>query len=127
MAAAPASKSPPIPKSSLPAALAGCELAAAPEAAAVVVVALAVVAPAPVDAPDEAPVFRAVLAPEVVMDMEPDETAVVEAGEEAPDSKGDWETTAKLAVSIPSTRKKGVRACVSVHLAYETRIHAATY
>jgi hypothetical protein len=127
MAAAPASKSPPMPKSSLPAALAGCELAAAPEAAAVFeVVGLAVEAPAPVEAPEEAPVFRAVLAPEVVMDMDPDETAVVEAGEEAPDCKGDWETTAKLAVSIPSTKKKGP-ACVSVHNAYETRIHAATY
>jgi hypothetical protein len=99
-----------MPKSSLPAALAGCELAAAPEAAAVFeVVGLAVEAPAPVEAPEEAPVFRAVLAPEVVMDMDPDETAVVDAGDETPDSKGDWETTAKLAVSIPSTKRAGMR------------------
>jgi hypothetical protein len=115
-----------MPKSSLPAALAGCELAAAPEAAAVFeVVALAVVAPVPVEAPEEAPVFRAVLAPEVVMDMVPDETAVVDAGDETPDSKGDWETTAKLAVSIPST--KTGRAQVSVQVDQGTRIDAATH
>jgi hypothetical protein len=99
-----------MPKSSLPAALAGCELAAAPEAAPVFeVVALAVVAPVPVEAPEEAPVFRAVLAPEVVMDMVPDETAVV----------------AKLAVSIPST--KTGRAQASVQVDQGTRIDAATH
>lgn len=95
MAAAPASKSPPIPKSTFPAAEAGAEVA--PEAAAVLAVeGLAV------EAPVEAPVFRAVEAAEVDMLIEPVElAAVVVAAAVAPETRGSWETTAKLAVSIP--------------------------
>ena len=88
MTAAPARISPPIPKSTLPAALAGAEVA--PEAAAVLAeLVLAVEAPVAA-APVEAPVFRAVLDPaEVDMLIEPVELAVVVTAAATPDCKGD--------------------------------------